>query len=239
MDKPDKALVRKTKFKDCGDAGHVVRKRKTRQAPAQHQQNTTVNPRFKFFLGLCKMKLLASGNCLPYPLDNEGNSPAADIKELVPKLPGSYECRYYVMLYMRDIIVDPNLLLNNFNNKPVYTQAEMDEHLPRFQHENLEHNKKLFKRVNEIPVKKRCTPSHLALAWVHYQGNDVSPIPGTTKIENLNQNIKALSLKLTPEEIAELESIASADAVRSHRYGGVTPTYEDSDTPPLSSWKLS
>ncbi|KAH9657731.1 putative aldo-keto reductase 3 [Citrus sinensis] len=228
MDKPDKALVRKTKFKDCGDAGHVVRKRKTRQAPAQHQQNTTVNPRFKFFLGLCKMKLLASGNCLPYPLDNE-----------VPKLPGSYECRYYVMLYMRDIIVDPNLLLNNFNNKPVYTQAEMDEHLPRFQHENLEHNKKLFKRVNEIPVKKRCTPSHLALAWVHYQGNDVSPIPGTTKIENLNQNIKALSLKLTPEEIAELESIASADAVRSHRYGGVTPTYEDSDTPPLSSWKLS
>ena len=71
MDKPDKALVRKTKFKDCGDAGHVVRKRKTRQAPAQHQQNTTVNPRFKFFLGLCKMKLLASGNCLPYPLDNE------------------------------------------------------------------------------------------------------------------------------------------------------------------------
>ncbi|KAH9657732.1 putative aldo-keto reductase 3 [Citrus sinensis] len=112
-------------------------------------------------------------------------------------------------------------------------------HLPRFQHENLEHNKKLFKRVNEIPVKKRCTPSHLALAWVHYQGNDVSPIPGTTKIENLNQNIKALSLKLTPEEIAELESIASADAVRSHRYGGVTPTYEDSDTPPLSSWKLS
>lgn len=71
MDKPDKALVRKTKFKDCGDAGHVVRKRKTRQAPAQHQQNTTVNPRFKFFLGLCNMKLPASGNCLPYPLDNE------------------------------------------------------------------------------------------------------------------------------------------------------------------------
>ncbi|KAH9697339.1 putative aldo-keto reductase 2 [Citrus sinensis] len=100
--------------------------------------------------------------------------------------------------------------------------------LPRFQPENLEHNKKLFERVNEIAVKKGCTPSQLALAWVHHQGDDVCPIPGTTKIENLNQNIKALSVKLTPEEIAELKSIASADAVRGHRYGGVTHTYEDS-----------
>ncbi|KAH9657740.1 putative aldo-keto reductase 2 [Citrus sinensis] len=111
--------------------------------------------------------------------------------------------------------------------------------LPRFQPENLEHNKKLFERVNELAVKKGCTRSQLALAWVHHQGDDVCPIPGTTKIENLNQNIKALSVKLTPEEIAELESIASADAVRGHRYGGVTPTYEDSETPPLSSWKPS
>ncbi|KDO42362.1 hypothetical protein CISIN_1g041500mg [Citrus sinensis] len=112
-------------------------------------------------------------------------------------------------------------------------------HQPRFQPENLEHNKKLFERVNEIAVKKGCTPSQLALAWVHHQGNDVCPIPGTTKIENLNQNIKALSVKLSPEEMAELESIASADAVRGHRYGGVTPTYEDSETPPVSSWKPS
>ncbi|KAK9177578.1 hypothetical protein WN944_029601 [Citrus x changshan-huyou] len=112
-------------------------------------------------------------------------------------------------------------------------------HQPRFQPENLEHNKKLFERVNEIAVKKGCTPSQLALAWVHHQGNDVCPIPGTTKIENLNQNIKALSVKLSPEEMAELESVASADAVRVHRYGGVTPTYEDSETPPLSSWKPS
>ncbi|KAK9184803.1 hypothetical protein WN943_025154 [Citrus x changshan-huyou] len=151
--------------------------------------------------------------------EQEGNSPAADIKELV--------------------INGINIFAATSGKKKVHPEFKMVQHLPRFQHENLEHNKKLFKRVNEIPVKKRCTPSHLALAWVHYQGNDVSPIPGTTKIENLNQNIKALSLKLTPEEIAELESIASADAVRSHRYGGVTPTYEDSDTPPLSSWKLS
>ncbi|KAJ0080280.1 hypothetical protein Patl1_24187 [Pistacia atlantica] len=111
--------------------------------------------------------------------------------------------------------------------------------LPRLQPENLEHNKKLFERVNEIAAKKGCTTSQLALAWVHHQGDDVCPIPGTTKIENFNQNIKALSVKLTPEEMAELESIAAADAVKGGRYMSDFATYKDSETPPLSSWKAS
>lgn len=111
------------------------------------------------------------------------------------------------------------------------------QHLPRFQKENLEHNKKLFDRVNEIAAKKGCTPSQLALAWVHHQGDDVCPIPGTTKIANLNQNMGALSVKLTPEEMAELEFIASADGVKGDRYMSNFATYENSETPPLSSWK--
>ncbi|CAI9262360.1 unnamed protein product [Lactuca saligna] len=80
--------------------------------------------------------------------------------------------------------------------------------LPRFLPENLriENNKMLYERVSAIAVKKGCTPSQLALAWVHHQGKDVVPIPGTTKIENLQQNIGALSVKLTPQDMAELES---------------------------------
>uniref|UniRef100_A0A3Q7I912 NADP-dependent oxidoreductase domain-containing protein n=1 Tax=Solanum lycopersicum TaxID=4081 RepID=A0A3Q7I912_SOLLC len=92
------------------------------------------------------------------------------------------------------------------------------KHLPRFQAENLEHNKKLYERICQMAAKKGCTPSQLALAWVHHQGNDVCPIPGTTKIENFNQNIGALSVKLTSEDMAELESIASANAVQGDRY---------------------
>ena len=109
--------------------------------------------------------------------------------------------------------------------------------LPRFQPENFEHNKNLFERVNELATKKGCTPSQLALAWIHHQGNDVCPIPGTTKIENINQNIGALSVKLTPEEMAELEATASANAVKGGRYGTTVSTWQNSDTPPLSSWK--
>ncbi|KAK1411100.1 hypothetical protein QVD17_37644 [Tagetes erecta] len=111
------------------------------------------------------------------------------------------------------------------------------KNFPRLQPENLEHNKILYERVNELARKKGCTTSQLALAWIHHQGNDVVPIPGTTKIENLEQNLGALSVKLPPEEMAELESIASADSVKGDRYGAGITTYLDSDTPPLSSWK--
>ncbi|KAF9621967.1 hypothetical protein IFM89_029187 [Coptis chinensis] len=99
------------------------------------------------------------------------------------------------------------------------SEGDSRKHLPRFQPENLEHNELIFDLVNEIALKKGCTPSQLALAWVHHQGNDVCPIPGTTKIENLNQNIGALSVKLSPEEMAELEGLASEDAVKGERYG--------------------
>lgn len=107
--------------------------------------------------------------------------------------------------------------------------------LPRFQPENFEHNKQIFEMVSEMAARKRCTTSQLALAWVHSQGNDVCPIPGTTKIENFNENIGALSIKLTPDEIAELEFCASA--VKGFRQVSTSFTSMNSETPPLSSWK--
>lgn len=113
-------------------------------------------------------------------------------------------------------------------------------YLPRFEEENLEHNKNMFERVEKMATKKGCTPGQLALAWVHHQGDDVCPIPGTTKIKNFNQNIGALSVKLTPEEMSELESIATADAVKGDRYGAVNSasTWKNANTPPLSMWKV-
>ncbi|KAL2530099.1 putative aldo-keto reductase 4 [Forsythia ovata] len=120
-----------------------------------------------------------------------------------------------------------------------FTEGDFRKNLPRFQPENLEHNKTVFERVNDMAHRKGCTPSQLALAWVHHQGTDVCPIPGTTKIENLNQNIGALSVKLTKEDMAELESIASADAVKGDRKRPGLSSWENSDTPPLSTWKAA
>ncbi|KAJ0555294.1 putative perakine reductase [Helianthus annuus] len=117
------------------------------------------------------------------------------------------------------------------------TKGDFRQSLPRFQAENLEHNRMLYERLSEIAANKGCTTAQLALAWVHHQGKDVVPIPGTTKIENFEQNIGALSVKLTPDDMAELESIASAEAAKGARYMDGFPTYLTSDTPPLSSWK--
>jgi aryl-alcohol dehydrogenase-like predicted oxidoreductase len=109
--------------------------------------------------------------------------------------------------------------------------------MPRFQYKNLEKNTQIFENVNAMAVRKGCTPSQLALAWVHHKGSDVCPIPGTTKIENFEKNIGALSLKLTLEEIAELESYANVGNVQGDRYAQMENTWKDSNTPPLSSWK--
>ncbi|KAF7016964.1 hypothetical protein CFC21_030470 [Triticum aestivum] len=92
------------------------------------------------------------------------------------------------------------------------------KNLPRFQPENMEKNAAIFERVSEMAARKGCTSSQLALAWVHHQGSDVCPIPGTTKVENLNQNVRALSVELTAEEMVELESYAAMDAVQGDRY---------------------
>ena len=109
--------------------------------------------------------------------------------------------------------------------------------MPRFQPENLEHNKRVYEQLSAMASRKGCSPSQLALAWVQNQGNDVSPIPGTTKIENFNQNVAALSVKLTKEEMAELESFGAADVVKGDRHAYMAFTWLNSETPPLSSWK--
>ncbi|CAL5032937.1 unnamed protein product [Urochloa decumbens] len=112
------------------------------------------------------------------------------------------------------------------------------KNLPRFQPENMKKNALIFERVSDMAARKGCTTSQLALAWVHHQGSDVCPIPGTTKIANFNQNLGALSVKLTPEEMAELESYASIDNVQGDRcHSTFLNTWKDSETPPLSSWK--
>ncbi|KAL5131274.1 IN2-2 protein [Glycine soja] len=78
-------------------------------------------------------------------------------------------------------------------------------------------------QVEGVTIHAMACFCFMSLPWVHHQGNDVSPIPGTTKLENFNQNIGALSVKLTPEEMAELESLAAVDAVKGDRCNSPFP----------------
>ncbi|KAE8774197.1 putative aldo-keto reductase 2 [Hordeum vulgare] len=117
------------------------------------------------------------------------------------------------------------------------SDRDIRKNLPRFQAENLKQNQRIFERVDEMATRKGCTPSQLALARVHHQGPDVCPIPGTTKMGNFDSNLAALALRLTLEEMAELESYAAADAVKGSRTYNAANTWMSSDTPPLESFK--
>ncbi|KAK9917631.1 hypothetical protein WJX75_006638 [Coccomyxa subellipsoidea] len=89
---------------------------------------------------------------------------------------------------------------------------------PRFQEGALEANFALVQRVKELAVKKGVTPGQLALAWVHAQGPDVFPIPGTKRIKYLEENAAAFFVELSPEDRAHLEEIFAPGKVVGDRY---------------------
>ena len=93
---------------------------------------------------------------------------------------------------------------------------------PRFQGENFERNLALVERVEELAAEKDCTPGQLALAWVLAQGDDVVPIPGTTTVEHLEENVAALEVELTPRELADLEAVFPRGAAAGERYGDMS-----------------
>ena len=89
---------------------------------------------------------------------------------------------------------------------------------PRFQGDNFQRNLDLVKRVEEIAREKRCIPAQLALAWVLAQGNDIVPIPGTKRRKYLQENVGALNVLLTNEDLARIEEAAPKNAFAGSRY---------------------
>jgi aryl-alcohol dehydrogenase-like predicted oxidoreductase len=90
--------------------------------------------------------------------------------------------------------------------------------LPRLQRENYDHNLALVEGLKELAAQKSVTPAQLALAWVLHKGDDIVPIPGTRRPRYLKENIDAAGLHLDESEIASLESIFTAGAVKGNRY---------------------
>jgi aryl-alcohol dehydrogenase-like predicted oxidoreductase len=90
--------------------------------------------------------------------------------------------------------------------------------MPRFEQENFRRNMELVERIRALAAKKGCSPAQLALAWVLAQGDDIVPIPGTKRRRYLEENIGALDVHLSPEELAEIDTILPAGAAAGSRY---------------------
>jgi aryl-alcohol dehydrogenase-like predicted oxidoreductase len=89
---------------------------------------------------------------------------------------------------------------------------------PRFQGENFQKNLDLAKRIEQIAAEKKCTPAQLALAWVLAQSNDIVPIPGMRKMKHLEQNLGALNVNLTPQDLKRIDEAFPFNAAAGTRY---------------------
>lgn len=89
---------------------------------------------------------------------------------------------------------------------------------PRFQRENFTRNLELVDRIREIAKEKKVKPSQLALAWVLGQGDDIVPIPGTSRRDHLEENISTLDIVLTQDDLARIDAAAPKGAASGMRY---------------------
>ena len=98
---------------------------------------------------------------------------------------------------------------------------------PRFAGDNFQKNRALVERVEAIAADKRCTVAQLCLAWLLAQGDDVLPIPGTKRIERLQENLGALDVTLTPDEAKTIAEVIPVGAAAGTRYpeGGMKGVY--------------
>ncbi|GLT32704.1 hypothetical protein SLA2020_073500 [Shorea laevis] len=105
---------------------------------------------------------------------------------------------------------------------------------PRFHGENLNKNKTIYNRIEALAKKHQCSPAQLALAWILQQGDDVVPIPGTTKIKNLDENIGSLRVKLTKEYQEEISDAVPIEDVAGERtyINMLQNSWRFADTPP-------
>jgi aryl-alcohol dehydrogenase-like predicted oxidoreductase len=89
---------------------------------------------------------------------------------------------------------------------------------PRFQGENFARNMAIVERVRELAEAKDATPAQLALAWVMARGEDVVPIPGTTRVRYLDENVAANAIELTPDDLLALDEAIPVGAAAGERY---------------------
>ncbi|GAD95782.1 hypothetical protein SS1G_10900 [Paecilomyces variotii No. 5] len=113
-----------------------------------------------------------------------------------------------------------------------FPEGDIRRFLPRFSPENFPRNLKIVDALQDIASTKNVSVSALSLAWLLAQGDDIIPIPGTTKAKNLDTNIQALSITLTPEENKRIRDVVEAAGVSGGRYHAA---WDDSfaDTPEL------
>jgi aryl-alcohol dehydrogenase-like predicted oxidoreductase len=133
-------------------------------------------------------------------------------KEILPT------CRELGITFVAYSPLGRGFLTGRFKNKMDLDPTDYRNQAPRFQGENFSRNLALIERIEEIANEKGCTPGQLALAWLLSQGEDIVPIPGTKRVQYLEQNVAAVNLKLTLQDLDRIAKAVPAEQVAGARY---------------------
>lgn len=109
-------------------------------------------------------------------------------------------------------------LTGKIDEETTFSSSDMRNRLPRFTQEARKVNQALIDLLKSIGERKNATPAQIALAWLLAQKPWIVPIPGTTKLNRLEENIGAAAVELTPEDLRDIDSAASKIAVQGERY---------------------
>ena len=109
-------------------------------------------------------------------------------------------------------------LTGKVDETTAFDPSDFRNTVPRFAPENRKANQAVVDLVSAIATRKGVTPAQLALAWVLAQRPWIVPIPGTTKLHRLDENLGAVNVELTPDDLREIDAAASRITVHGHRY---------------------
>ena len=109
-------------------------------------------------------------------------------------------------------------LTGKIDERTTFDPSDFRNTVPRFAPENRKANQAVVDLVGAIATRKGVTPPQLALAWVLAQRPWIVPIPGTTKLHRLEENVGAVKVELTPDDLREIDAAVSRITVRGHRY---------------------
>ena len=111
-----------------------------------------------------------------------------------------------------------------------FESGDIRRHMPRFAPENFAHNLRLLPPYLALAQEAGCSPAQLALAWLLHKGDDLVPIPGTSSVVHLHDNLGAVDVRLDPQLLARLESLINQDTVTGNRYNAQANSEVDSET---------
>ncbi|MEU6895343.1 aldo/keto reductase [Streptomyces sp. NPDC046557] len=116
-------------------------------------------------------------------------------------------------------------LTGRYNSVEELGETDVRRTQPRFADGNLDRNLAIVARLEELAAAKGITAGQLVLAWVQHRGEDVVPIPGTRRRQYLEENLAALSVELTPEDLAAIEAAAPREQIAGARYDATSLSF--------------